>query len=137
MMMSATSDDTIAPNAAPMITPIARSTTLPRSANFLKSSSMAGPPRLGANVKPRPARSVHQPGMHHGIVYGGLGLVLQRDQRQTHGVRASAEQRQRILGGRGIGLDKQRDVERHQLVLHAERGRIVAAQARALEFRAE
>ena len=41
MMMSATSDVTIAPNAAPMITPTARSTTLPRIANFLKSSSIA------------------------------------------------------------------------------------------------
>jgi hypothetical protein len=40
MMMSWTSEVTIAPKAAPMITPTARSTTLPRIANFLNSSSM-------------------------------------------------------------------------------------------------
>src|SRR5215831_4280058 len=45
MMMSPTSELTMAPNAAPMITPMARSTTLPRRANFLKSSSMGCPPR--------------------------------------------------------------------------------------------
>src|SRR5437867_11125858 len=42
MIMSATSDETIAPKAAPMMTPTAKSTTLPRSANFLNSSSMVG-----------------------------------------------------------------------------------------------
>src|SRR5579871_2527112 len=40
MMMSVTSESTILPKAAPMITPIARSTTLPRNANFLNSWSM-------------------------------------------------------------------------------------------------
>src|SRR6187399_3064069 len=40
MIRSATSELTIAPNAAPMITPTARSTTLPRIANFLNSSSI-------------------------------------------------------------------------------------------------
>src|SRR5262247_2519873 len=44
MMISATSDATIAPKAAPMITPTARSTTLPRSANFLNSSNIVGLP---------------------------------------------------------------------------------------------
>ena len=43
-MMSSTSDETIAPNAAPMMMPIARSTTLPFSANSLNSFSMAAPP---------------------------------------------------------------------------------------------
>src|SRR6187200_1571907 len=43
MKMSPTSDVTIAPNAAPMMTPTARSTTLPRMANFLNSSSIALP----------------------------------------------------------------------------------------------
>src|SRR5262245_59623607 len=38
--MSPTSELTIAPKAAPMITPMARSTALPRNANFLNSSSM-------------------------------------------------------------------------------------------------
>jgi hypothetical protein len=35
--MSATSDDTILPNAAPITTPTARSTTLPRMAKALNS----------------------------------------------------------------------------------------------------
>src|SRR5438445_4587212 len=40
MMTSSTSEPTILPKAAPMITPMARSTTLPRFANFLNSCSM-------------------------------------------------------------------------------------------------
>src|SRR4051794_31536096 len=38
MRMFFTSESTILPNAAPMITPTARSTTLPLKANFLNSS---------------------------------------------------------------------------------------------------
>jgi hypothetical protein len=41
MNTSSTSDDTMAPNAAPMMTPMARSTTLPRSAKSLNSLNMA------------------------------------------------------------------------------------------------
>src|SRR5438477_12968313 len=41
MMMSFTRDATIAPKATPMTTPIARSTTFPRIANFLNSSNIA------------------------------------------------------------------------------------------------
>jgi hypothetical protein len=37
MMMSPTSESMILLKAAPMITPMARSTTLPRIANFLNS----------------------------------------------------------------------------------------------------
>src|SRR5215211_124746 len=40
MKMSPTSESTMRPKAAPMITPMARSTTLPFRANFLNSSSM-------------------------------------------------------------------------------------------------
>src|SRR5437868_8069502 len=40
MMTSVTSESTILPKAAPMMTPIARSTTLPRIANFLNSWSI-------------------------------------------------------------------------------------------------
>ena len=39
-MMSSTIELTILPNAAPMITPIARSITLPRRTNFLNSCNM-------------------------------------------------------------------------------------------------
>ena len=60
MMMSATSELTIAPKAAPMITPTARSTTLPRIANFLNSSSIVtslkrpakGLTRFGRGMRP-------------------------------------------------------------------------------------
>src|SRR6185437_13542322 len=50
MMMSVTSESTILPKAAPMITPMARSTTLPRNANFLNSWSMCISP--SAHAKP-------------------------------------------------------------------------------------
>ena len=40
MMMSFTSDVTMAPNATPMMTPTARSTTFPRIMNFLNSSNI-------------------------------------------------------------------------------------------------
>ena len=41
MTMSLTSDVTILPNAAPMMTPTARSMTLPRAANCLNSFHIA------------------------------------------------------------------------------------------------
>src|SRR4051794_13686405 len=41
MMMSSTSEVTILPKAAPMMTPIARSRTLPRTASSLNSLSIA------------------------------------------------------------------------------------------------
>src|SRR6185312_16964206 len=46
MMMSLTSDVTILPKAAPMMTPMARSTTLPRMANSRNSRSMTNPRAL-------------------------------------------------------------------------------------------
>src|SRR5664279_1638957 len=115
MMMSQTSDDTMAPKAAPMITPTARSTTLPRSANFLNSSSMGLPVRL-----------VDQPGMHHGVAHDRLRLVGQRHHRQPHGIGALAKHRERIFGRRRIGFDEQMLMQRHQLVLQLERSRVVA-----------
>ena len=49
-MTSPTSEETILPKAAPMITPTARSTTLPFMANSLNSDAMlmAGPLVLAA-----------------------------------------------------------------------------------------
>src|SRR5690606_32315008 len=44
MNTSPTSESTILPKAAPMITPMARSTTLPRNANCLNSLSMRALP---------------------------------------------------------------------------------------------
>src|SRR5687768_659861 len=109
MMMSATSDDTIAPNATPMMTPTARSTTLPRSANFLKSSSIA--PLLSAfteraidtasyclagSVRRRQdtLRSVDQARVDHRVAHRRLGLIAERDQRQADGFGAASHHRQ-------------------------------------------
>src|SRR5262249_12649397 len=53
MITSSTSEETILPNAAPMITPIARSSALPWIANFLNSFHMTPPP---SGVRPRRRR---------------------------------------------------------------------------------
>src|SRR6187200_3542574 len=50
MMSSPTSDVTIAPKAAPMMTPTARSITLPRIANFLNSSNIIPPLLLNPRI---------------------------------------------------------------------------------------
>src|SRR5882757_7572847 len=98
MITSATSDETMLPKAAPMITPTARSTTLPRNANFLNSSSKACP---------FVAALVDQPGVHHGVAHDRLRLVRQRHHRQPHLVRQLAEHRQRVLRRRRVGFHKQ------------------------------
>ena len=55
MMMSATSEVTIAPKAAPMMTPTARSTTLPLIANSPEipssSDSLSSTPRTGNDAR--------------------------------------------------------------------------------------
>src|SRR4051794_14512545 len=92
-----------------MMTPMARSTTFPRIANFLNSSSMhwlpasgaAGPsartsgfallgPSAMVRRTPRPlaravAGLVDQTGVDHGIAHGGFGLVRQRYHWQANG----------------------------------------------------
>src|ERR1700731_2219447 len=99
MMRSPTSELTIAPNAAPMITPTARSTTLPRIANFLNSSSIGfsfaeGPPRFAAVRR----RLVDQASVNHGLAHRSARLIRERHHRQPHGVGALAEHRERIFG---------------------------------------
>jgi hypothetical protein len=56
MTTSPTSESTILPNAAPMMTPTARSMTLPFTANSRNSRSMpiAVPPRTGASMQDAP-----------------------------------------------------------------------------------
>src|SRR2546425_402239 len=59
---SLTSEVTIVPNAAPMITPTARSTTLPRMTNVLNSLSMGLSPVRAARARGAPSwptRSAH------------------------------------------------------------------------------
>src|ERR1700733_8839725 len=55
MMMSLTSESTILPKAAPMMTPIARSTTLPRIAKSLNSLSIE-PPSAVRKIQSPPRR---------------------------------------------------------------------------------
>src|SRR5580765_2217625 len=50
MMMLSTSDLTMVPNAAPMMTPTARSTTLPLKAKLLNSSQIEAAFLAGLNV---------------------------------------------------------------------------------------
>src|SRR5258707_11732185 len=124
MMTSPTSELTMVPKAAPMITPTARSMTLPRMANFLKSSSIARSPGIVATRTPSvyhrsrgrntcgaagPASQIVGPGgrllvdqsrMHHGVADRRLRLVRQRDHGQPHGIGALAEHRKRVFGRR-------------------------------------
>src|SRR3974390_2618433 len=128
MMMSPTSEFTMAPKAAPMITPIARSTTLPRIANFLKSS----------NTRPsRCCGSVDQAGMPHRVAYLALRSLRERHHRQPNRLLALAEHRQRVLGRGRIGFDEQVLMQRHQLVLQLQGAGVIPLQAGVLEFRAK
>src|SRR5262245_3139109 len=112
MMTSPTSEFTMPENAAPMITPIARSTTFPRNANFLNSSSMVvasplrhgracpGHPRLPCFKTYDPEKLINQARVHHGLAHSGLRLLARRHHRQPHGVGAFADQRHCILDRR-------------------------------------
>src|SRR5579872_103289 len=100
VMMSPTSDCTMPLKAAPMITPTARSMTLPRSANFLNSSSIY-PPRQAARYggycgRIRPADGartlIDQARMHHRLAHSGAGRVGHWHHRKPRGFLALAEQ---------------------------------------------
>src|SRR5262249_24665958 len=92
MMMSPTSDVTIAPNAAPMMTPTARSTTLPFMANSRNSFSMAAILLAVERRKTRPAGSVDQAGMHHGAAHRDTSRLGHRHHRKTQLLVHLAEQ---------------------------------------------
>ncbi len=81
--------------------------------------------------------SIDQPGVNHGLAYGGLGLVPDGDHRQPHRLGTLAEHGQRVLGRCRIGLDEQGRMQRHQLVLQLQRRLVIAPQARALELGAQ
>src|ERR1700676_3435110 len=125
MMMSATIEVTIAPNAAPMMTPTARSTTLPFIAKSRNSLSIWNPP---SSIRRTGAPSwqgrdlVDQPGMHHGAVHRHAGGLRHRNHRQAQRLVDLAEQRQRVFHRRWVGLDEEIDVQRHQLVVELESG---------------
>src|SRR6201999_61653 len=97
MMISPTSEFTMAPKAAPMMTPTARSTTLPFIANSRNSLSISSPPLLsipsGYNVSARPGpSSVDQAGMHHGATHGYSRRFRHRHHRQPQALLDLAKQ---------------------------------------------
>src|ERR1700744_4750257 len=111
MMTSPTSDDTMAPKAAPMITPTARSTTLPFMAKSRNSFSIGVPLQFPINIE----KSVDQPRMHHGVANRHARRLGDRHHRRPQLLLHLAEQRQRILGRRRVAFDEKIGVQRHQL----------------------
>src|SRR6266699_6442184 len=140
MMMSPTSELTIAPKAAPMMMmPTARSTTLPFIANSRNSFSirkpfsstwLAGPFMTAASEG-----LVDQAGMHHGAAHGHARRLRHRHHRQTQRLLHLAEQRQRVFHRRRIGFDEEIGMQRHQLVVQLERGLEIAVLPRHVKFR--
>src|SRR5262245_24917819 len=114
---SPTSEFTIPEKAAPMMTPTAKSTTLPRSANFLNSSSMTVHLAAHGPFGRRSPTLVDQTRVNHRLPHGGLGVPASRHHRQPHCVGALADERHRILDRCRAGFNEQIDVQRRQLVL--------------------
>src|ERR1700759_1087201 len=92
MMMSPTSEVTMAPNAAPMMTPTARSTTLPFIANSRNSFStidlhsshkQCAQYSVTRHEVSKRLFSVDQPGMHHRAADRGPGGFGDRHHRQA------------------------------------------------------
>src|SRR4249920_3345761 len=96
MMMSPTSEVTIAPKAAPMMTPTARSTTLPFMANSRNSFSMLD--TLLVQRAKRATGLVDQPGMHHGVADHCAGWRRHRHQRQAHFFLEPPQELEAMLG---------------------------------------
>src|SRR3979490_197939 len=119
MMMSPTSEVTMPPKAAPMITPTARSTTLPFMANSRNSFSIRKPLSSTALTAPSAQNVVvlvDQARMHHGAAHRRARRLGHRHHRQPQLLVHFAEQRKRILNRCRIGLDEEVHVQRHQLV---------------------
>src|ERR1700756_79390 len=133
MIMSPTSELTMAPKATPMMTPTARSTTLPFIANSRNSFSTAAVLLAGRRWQ----RSVDQAGMHHGAAHGGAGRLGHRHHRQPQPLLHLAAQRHRIFDRRGVALHEEGYVERHQLVVQLERRRHIALLPGHMNLRAE
>src|ERR1017187_3915409 len=129
MMMSPTSEVTMPPKAAPMMTPTARSTTLPFIANSRNSLSI-GRPLLGlldrndrgGNV----AGSVDQARMHHGVADHLAGWRRYRHQRQAHFFFQPPQQLEAMLGPGQARLLEDGVMQRHQPVLNLQAGGVVA-----------
>src|SRR5258708_33022212 len=87
MMMSPTSEVTIAPKAAPMMIPTARSTTLPFIANSRNSFSIRKPfsstSLAGPFLTEAPAGLADQARVHHGTAHRHARGLPHRHHRQT------------------------------------------------------
>src|SRR5437763_8159730 len=126
MMMSPTSEVTMPPKAAPMMTPTARSTTLPFIANSRNSFSIAD-----TSICPdekSPADLVDQPGMHHGIADHFARWRRHRHQWQAHFFFQPSQQLQAMLGSSEARLLEDSVVQRHQPVLNFQSRGVVALQ---------
>src|SRR6516164_5408450 len=138
MITSLTSELTMAPNAAPIMTPTARSTTLPFIANSRNSFSI---PEPLFRVSPWKARawsgSVDQARMYHRAADRRTGGFGHRDHRKSQRLIHLAEQRHCILDRRGAGFDEQVGVQRHQLVVQLQRRFRVALLPCQMKFRAQ
>src|SRR5450631_3884997 len=103
MMMSPTSEFTIAPKAKPMMTPTARSTTLPFMANSRNSLSIQFPlfasegPLRSRQITPNSNSLIDQAGMHHGAAHGHARRLGHRYHRQAQCLVDLAEQRKGIF----------------------------------------
>src|ERR1700757_3309567 len=101
MMMSLTIEVTMLPNAAPMMTPTARSTTLPFMAKSRNSFSM------GSSSSAALHGSVDQAGMDHGAAHRDAGGLGRRHHRQPQPFLDLAEQRERVFDRRRIAFDEE------------------------------
>src|SRR5437016_13925920 len=138
MMTSPTSEFTIAPKAAPMMTPIARSTTLPFIANSRNSFSTLEPSvRSPGEECAMRTKSIDQAGMHHRAAHGDARRLGYRHHRQAQLLFQFAKQRQRVLDRRGIAFNEQIGVQRQQLVVHPQRRCEVGPPPGNMEFRSE
>src|SRR5437016_7855946 len=138
MMMSPTSELTIAPKAAPMMMPTARSITLPFMANARNSFSIRKPfssTWLAGLFTAASKGLVDQAGMHHGAAHRHARGLRHRHHRQTQRLLHLAEQRQRVFHRRRIGFDEEIGMQRHQLVVQLERGFEIAVLPRHVKFR--
>src|SRR3954469_7802699 len=101
MITSPTSEVTMAPKAAPMITPTARSTTLPFMANSRNSFSMLRPPSRVSDETV--AGLVDQARMHHGVADHLACRRRHVHQRQAHFFFEPPQQFEAMLGSREAG----------------------------------
>src|SRR6202011_4389801 len=138
MMMSPTSEVTMPPNATPMMTPTARSITLPLIANSRNSLSILSPFSSTLLTGGRTVEAlVDEAGMHHGAAHRQPRRPGDRHHRQAQLLVDLAEQRQGVFHRRRIGLHVEIGVQRHQLVVQLQRRCDIALLPRHMKFGAQ